>query len=446
MPTPESSAPNQETAIQPVAKEPAKVRSGVIAALFALVFCAGIVADRYVIAQVENVDASASLTDSDKFQILEQTWSTIRNNYVDSDSISDDELIYGAARGMVDALGDTGHSVFLDPEDAERVKAATEGQFVGIGITLDTSTGVPVIASVFEDSPAEAAGFRAQDVISAINGVSTDGVAPETIASQLRGAEGTEIEVTVTRPSTGESISRTLTRQVIKIEPVSWSMLPGDVGLIRLLDFSTGANDGVKAAIEEIKASGGKAIILDLRDNPGGYVHEALGVASDFFAEGTIVYQQQERGSDPVTKATIGQGSAVGMPVAVLINGGSASAAEIIAGSFQDNDRGTLFGEKTFGTGTVLNEFKLADGSQIQLGIAHWLTPKGHQIWHTGIEPDVKVALGPRGDPLRPKNGATVTSDELSASSDAQLKAAYEELTNQELAPAATPGASPVAK
>jgi carboxyl-terminal processing protease len=223
-------------------------------------------------------------------------------------------------------------------------------------------------------------------------------------------------------------------------------MLPGDVGLIRLLDFSTGANDGVKAAIEEIKASGGKAIILDLRDNPGGYVHEALGVASDFFPEGTIVYQQQERGSDPVTKATIGEGSAVGMPVAVVINGGSASAAEIIAGSFQDNDRGTLFGEKTFGTGTVLNEFKLADGSQIQLGIAHWLTPNGHQIWHTGIEPDVEVAMEPSGDPLRPKNGSVVTSDELSTSSDAQLKAAYGELTNQEAAPAATPAASPVAE
>jgi carboxyl-terminal processing protease len=201
------------------------------------------------------------------------------------------------------------------------------------------------------------------------------------------------------------------------------------VGLIRLSQFSVGATDSVKDALRELKAQNVTSIILDLRDNPGGLVYEAIGVASQFMPEGTPIYQYQERDGEARAVRTTGQGLGTEIPLAVLINGGSASAAEIVASGLRDNGRAKLYGETTFGTGTVLTAFPLEDGSAVVLGIAQWLTPDGEQIWHRGVEPDVTVDLAADVDPLRPIDDEVIGTRDLMQSRDQQLIEAFDEVT-----------------
>ncbi|MEA2598847.1 MAG: carboxyl-terminal processing protease [Thermomicrobiales bacterium] len=414
----------------------ARIRRATLAMVLVVVFCGGVVADRLVFQGGSGAGASSSLQDLPEFQTLLQTWDTIHQNYVDTDAIEDKALIYGASRGMVDALGDTGHSSFLDPEEAQLFAQATQGEFVGIGIQLDYGTGRPVIVSAIDDSPAAEAGFRSRDVIEAINGESTDGMSQSRAAELLRGEAGTQVELSIERPSDGTSFTTTVTRRKIKIKPVSWTMLPDDVGLIRLSEFSPGAADGVKSALKAIKAEGARSIILDLRDNPGGLVDEAKAVASQFMKDGTPIYQYQERDQEPQPVRTVGDGLGTDLPMVVLINEGSASAAEIVASGLQDNGRAKLFGAKTFGTGTVLTAFPLDDGSVVVLGIGLWLTPDGDEIWHKGVQPDVQVDLAPDADPLRPVADDPIDATDLKDSRDVQLKEAYEEITTPDLATA----------
>jgi carboxyl-terminal processing protease len=205
--------------------------------------------------------------------------------------------------------------------------------------------------------------------------------------------------------------------------------LPDNVGLIRLSQFSVGATDGVKEALRALKAENVTSIILDLRDNPGGLVYEAIGVASQFMTEGTPIYLYQERDSTPRAVRTTGHGLGTDLPMVVLVNQGSASAAEIVASGLRDNGRAKLYGETTFGTGTVLTAFPLRDGSAVVLGIARWLTPDGDQIWHKGVEPDVFVDLAADVDPLRPVDDEVIGTRDLIQSRDQQLIEAFDEIT-----------------
>jgi len=408
------------------------IRRGGMALLLVFVFCGGVVADRVTWHGGSEAGANSAMTDLPEFQTLLETWNAIHDNYVDTDAINDDELIYGAAKGMVDALGDTGHSTFLKPDEAELFEQSTEGEFVGIGVQLEYSTGSPVIAFPIDGSPASEAGLRARDVITAINGESTANLTDIQAGDLLRGDAGTEvtlITLTIERPSDGSTFDVTLTRRVITIEPVSWSLLPDNVGLIRLSQFSVGATDGVKDALRELKAQNVTSIILDLRDNPGGLVYEAIGVASQFMTEGTPIYQYQERDGAAREVRTTGQGLGTDIPLAVLVNGGSASAAEIVASGLRDNGRAKLYGETTFGTGTVLTAFPLQDGSAVVLGIAQWLTPDGDEIWHKGVEPDVTVDLAADVDPLRPIADEVIGTSDLMQSRDQQLIEAFDEVT-----------------
>jgi carboxyl-terminal processing protease len=405
------------------------VRRGSMALLLAFVFCGGVAADRFAWQGGSGAGASSSLTDLPEFQTLLETWNTIHDNYVDTDAIDDEELVYGAAKGMVDALGDTGHSTFLEPSEADLFEQSTEGEFVGIGVQLDFSTGQLVIAFPIDGSPAAEAGLRAHDIITAVNGESTADLSDTQAGDLLRGEAGSTVTLTIERPADGSTFDVTLTRRVIKIKPVSWSMLPDNVGLIRLSQFSVGATGGVKDALRQLKEQNATSIILDLRDNPGGLVFEAIGVASQFMPEGTPIYQYQERDGVPRPVRTTGQGLGTDIPLVVLVNQGSASAAEIVASGLQDNGRAKLYGEKTFGTGTVLNAFPLEDGSAVVLGIAQWLTPDGEEIWHKGVEPDVTVDLAADADPLRPVSNRAIGTRDLLESRDQQLKEAFDEIT-----------------
>lgn len=429
---------------QPSAHRKGRLSRIVAIAMAILIFAAGIGTDRYVFNSGPRATASSSLTSQKAFTTLEQTWDLIHSEYVDPSAINDTQLIYGAASGMVDALGDTGHSRFLDPTEAKQFDEETAGSYVGIGVEIDTSGSLPVIIAPFDDSPADKAGIRAGDVILAVNGQDVTGMPFEQLSVLLRGKPGTQVTVELRHENESTPYTVKLTRANIVIKPVSWTMLPDKIAFVRLSQFSEGATDEMRAALKTIKARGAKGIILDLRDNPGGLVTEAIGVSSLFMPDGTVIYQQESRDSKPQPVTTKGQPLAPDLPMVVLVNDGSASAAEIVGGALRDNHRADLMGETTFGTGTVLTSHPLPDGSNLLLGTALWLTANGQQIWKKGVKPDQTIALPLGVRPVRPKDEAKATFASLKAGKDTQLFAAFARLTGIP-GPRSTPTASPVA-
>ena len=405
----------------------------VIAGMLTLSFCLGMGVDRFT---AGDADATSTLTEAPEFAILEQTWDLIQNDYVALDDVEQKDLFYGAAAGMVDALGDTGHSTFLNPQEAESFNQSSEGEFVGIGIQLDYETGQPVVAFPIDGSPAMEAGIRARDVIVEVDGTVTDGLSSTEVQNLLIGEEGDPVSLTILRPSTGETIEFDLVRRRIEITAVTWAALPNNVALIRISQFSTGVTSELKAAIRASVRGGAESIILDLRDNPGGLVFEAIGVASQFIPEGQPIYLYEERDQEPRPVNTVPGGLATDLPMIALINRGSASAAEITAGALSDNERAKLIGETTFGTGTVLTPFSLEDGSIVLLGTALWLEPDGDQIWKTGVDPDESVLLPADSDQIRPSQDDEISLSELQASTDFQLHAAFEEITGETISAA----------
>ncbi|MDP9366058.1 MAG: S41 family peptidase, partial [Chloroflexota bacterium] len=372
-----------------------------------------------------------------EFEVLQATWDLIHGEYADPASIDDAALIYGAAEGMVDALGDEGHSRFLDPEAAEDFEEATRGEFTGVGIEIDFARNLPVVIAPIDGSPADEAGVRPGDTILAIDGQSTERLDQEDLADLIRGDAGTEVTLTLLHEGEDLPYDATMTRRTITLEPVSWRMLPDGVVHLRLAEFSAGAAEDLEAALRAARDRGATGVVLDLRNNPGGLVAEAVGVASQFMPEGTPIFRQQDRGQEAKPVNTVGtDGLWQEGPLAVLVNGGSASAAEIVGAALRDNGRAPLYGETTYGTGTVLIPFEQPDGSVVLLGTALWLTADGDQIWKQGVEPDPGrvVPLPSSAGLSRPGDDPEVTAAELAASPDRQLRAAFAGLTGTPLA------------
>lgn len=407
------------------------MRNLIAAALILVGFGAGITVDRVAWGGGSGAGASSSFTDSKEFQVLQETWDLVHDQYVEGAQVSDQELIYGASRGMIDSLGDTGHSRFLDPQEAQDFEASLKGEVIGIGVYVDFQTGQPVVITPIDGSPADIAGIKPGDIIFEIDGTNTEGLEPAQVGQMLRGAEGSTVTVRVEREGQDQPLDFNLKRARVKVEPVTWGMLPNGVAHIRLIEFSTGATDGIKEAIKQARAAGATGIVLDLRDNPGGLVFEAIGVASEFLPEGTVIYQEQERDGEVVKKKTVGGEDAIDLPMAVLINENTASAAEIIAGALHDNNRAVLIGERTFGTGTVLSPFQLSDGSVALIGVSLWLTADGDQIWKVGVAPDEEVDLPSGVYPARPAEDQDRTAAELKSTDDSQLQAGYDEVASK---------------
>lgn len=404
------------------------VRSTCIAALLLVGFLAG-VGVTSVRLDGEGAGAASSFVDTPEFQVLQETWDLAHDEYVESSTINDADLIYGAAAGMVGALGDENHSRFLAPQEAESYKQSLRGELTGIGVYLSYLEDEPVITRPMEGGPAITAGIQANDVIVGIDGEPTRGLDGVKIGEALRGEAGTQVTVEILRPETDETLSFTLTRAEIKIDPVTWSMLPQQVAHIRLSQFTGGSLDEMKLAIQEARAAGATAIILDLRDNPGGLVDQAIGIASEFLPLDEVIYKERNRDGVVSVKRTLPGQSAVDLPLVVLINEYSASAAEILAGAIRDNDRGTLIGETTLGTGTVLTQYNISNGATLLLGTDLWLTAGGDQIWKVGVEPDEVVTLPDDVTPTAPELDPEVTEAELEESEDTQLQAAFEAVT-----------------
>ena len=380
---------------------------------------------------------ASSFAPGNEFELIREAWDSIHKNFVDADGLDDRELAYGAIEGLTDAVGDTGHTTFMTPEERAARNGALSGSYVGIGAEVDTTAeGLPLIVGVFRDSPADKAGLKAGDVILAVDGEATAGQDLDDVIGRVRGEAGTPVTLTIRSGEDGPERDVRIVRDDVHIEPVSWVMVPGETtAILRLEQFSSEAGAKLKVALEEIEAAGADSLVLDLRGNPGGYVNEAVAVASQFLDSGTVFIERNAAGEEKPSKVSPG-GVALDIPLVVLVDGGSASAAEIVAGALQDAGRGRVVGEQTFGTGTVLGEFTLSDGSALRIGTVEWLTPKGRVIWHEGITPDEVVE--------RPTDVAPVTPDDIREMTPAQIeRLADPQLTRAlELAAAGQPAAA----
>ncbi len=312
------------------------------------------------------------------------------------------------------------------------------GEFRGVGIEINSKNGQVVVVSPMDGSPAQKAGVKPGDVILKVGNQEITDWPLSRVVQQISGRPGTKVSLTLLEPRTGRTRQLTLVRAALKLHEVTWQRLPGtSITHLRLASFDAGVTRDLKKALPEILSNGAQAIILDLRNNPGGLLSEAISVASQFLSEGNVLLARDSKGKTEAVPVEKG-GLATEVPLLVLVNEGSASAAEIVAGALQDGHRAKLIGQTTFGTGTVLEEFRLADGSALLLAVEEWLTPGGHSFWHKGIAPEVVLPLPPNAEPLFPYAERGMTAQELAASDDRQLLKAMEMLS-QEQEPAANP-------
>jgi carboxyl-terminal processing protease len=416
----------------PSRRRPAAANGAILAIALIAIFGAGIAVGRIDLAPNGASSAATAAPASsgapvDDFGLIREAWDTIHQNYVDADGLDDRELAYGAIDGMTEAVGDTGHTTFMTPEERATRNSALSGSYVGIGVEVDTTPeGLPLVVGVFRGSPADEAGLKAGDVIVGVDGKTTVGEDLDSVIARVRGEAGTPVVLTVRSGADGPDRDIRIVRADVQIEPVSWATVPGTkTAMLRLEQFSSGATPKLRTALEELKAAGADRLILDLRGNPGGYVNEAVAIASEFLLSGNVYIERNAAGEEKPTAVAPG-GVAVEIPLVVLIDKGSASAAEIVAGAIQDAGRASLVGELTFGTGTVLGEFALSDGSALRIGTVEWLTPKGRVIWHEGIAPDVVVERPADVAPVVPDDLRSMSAADTSRIADPQLKKAIE--------------------
>jgi carboxyl-terminal processing protease len=395
--------------------------------LFCLVFGmgAGMLFDRWELKAFVPTDSAAS------FHLMAEAWNTIQRYYVDRNAVNPENLANGAISGMVDALGDTGHSVFLSPGMVKELHVTERGELKGVGIEVQMKNKQMVIVAPIDDSPAQRAGLHSGDVILSVNGHDVAGLALNQAVDLISGPVGTQVELGIMSPKTRLVRNVTIVRADIKLHDLTWGRLPGtDIADVRIAGFDDGIANDLRSALQQIQQQQLRGIILDLRNNPGGILDEAVDVASQFLSGGNVLLVKDADGK--ITPIPVKPGGlATNIPMVVLINGGSASAAEIVAGALGGSNRGQLIGDTTFGTGTVLNEFPLSGGSAILLAVKEWLTPDGQSYWHKGISPQIKVELPQDVTPVVPADIKEMTADELQATNDKQLLTALQTVMQQ---------------
>lgn len=395
--------------------------------LFALISVVA-VAIGYVAALQLTTPCTLSKAECTKITRLYEAWQIVSEEYVDASVPTPDTLIDGAISGMVDSLGDTGHSRYISPKDAASEREALRGSFEGIGAYLTERDGMVIIAAPIDGAPADRAGIRPGDRILSVDGVDTRSDSVTQLQSKVRGPSGTSVTLEVLHED-GVIETIRIERATIDIPVVSWKMLPGDVAHLHFNQFSLQADDDMRQALTEISQANAKALILDLRNNPGGYVDQLMRVAAQFVPKETVILIEEDRAGQRTPYATDRTGVAQNIPMVVLVNGNTASAGEILAGALQHAGRASIIGEPTFGTATVLRPFDLDEGASIRLGTTQWLTPDGEVVRGKGITPDTTIILRNWSDIVSPREAAQMSDTELRASVDTQLSAAYTTLT-----------------
>ena len=325
-----------------------------------------------------------------EFLAVSQAWDLLQKNYVDKTKLDPVKMAQGAIRGMVAAVGDP-YTEYFSPQSFESTMIDLTGLYQGIGAYIGKKDDQIVIMAPMPGSPAEEAGLKSGDMILKIDGQSTAQMNTTEASQKIRGPAGSDVLLLVYRQGDKEPFELKLTRREIKIDSVKFEMR-GQIAYIRIQQFIVPTTQDFRAALVEAYKQGAKGIILDLRDNPGGLLSEAVDVTSQFLTRGIAVKIVDKDGLETVQKVKPG-GIAKDLPVIVLVNGGSASSSEIVAGALQDNGRAKLAGQKTFGKASVQNFVKLDDGSAIKVTISHYYTPNGTLISGTGLTPDYPTSL-----------------------------------------------------
>ena len=338
-------------------------------------------------------------------EIFADVLQKVRTSYVDGTNLTYHALVESALKGMVGSLDP--HSEFMDADDYQQLQDDTEGQFGGLGLVVKTEGGLVTVVAPMDDSPGLRAGIVSGDRIVKVDGKSVEKMPLEDVVKELRGKPDTQVTVTIQRPSSGAVKDYTLTRAIINMEMVKdindkkdFPLGADKIGYVRIAEFGDNTGDELEAALQKLKGQGMKALILDLRFNPGGLLDEAVNVCQKFLPRGQLVVTTEGRdhAEDSVRRAE-GHGDELkGMPIVVLVNFESASAAEIVTGCLQDLHRGIVLGEKTFGKGSVQSIFPLDDGSALKLTVAKYYTPSHKVIHEHGITPDIYVPMTDEAD------------------------------------------------
>jgi carboxyl-terminal processing protease len=351
-----------------------------------------------------------------------ETWELVEKHYVDRKAIDPQKMVRGSIHGLLDSLGDTGHTTYLSPDELKRFREGIKGEMEGIGAYVSLRNHLPTIAGALPDSPAQKAGLKPGDVMLQVDGEDVTDLPLERVVERVRGPAGSVVRLRVARKGEASPLDFEIKRAKVDLAAVSWRMLPGtSVMHLAIHEFSEKTEDQLRTALKEAQGQGAKGLILDLRFNPGGLRDQVVSVAGAFLPDGVVFVEQDMDGKRTDVPVPAG-GKATDLPLVVLIDQGTASAAEILAGAIQDHGRGELVGEKTFGTGTVLQPFDLkSDGGAVLLAVTEWLTPKGRRIWHEGIKPDVEAPMPEGAAVLAPETEEGLTADELAKSKDAQL-------------------------
>lgn len=373
--------------------------------IFVVVFGLGIFVGRAIpagsasssTASVINKDAAGTVAEDVDFEPFWEVWEKVQTKFVRRPA-DENQMVSGAIAGMVASLGDP-YSVYFTPEIAKQFQEDLDGTFSGIGAEVGMKNNRIVVVAPLPESPAEAAGLRPGDFVAQINATSTEAMSVEEAVKQIRGPEGTAVKLTVVREGKSQPLTITIIRKKIELKSVTQQILPGNIMLLTISSFNDQTIPQLDQAIQVAQFKKVKGIIVDLRNNPGGFFDSSILVASEWLEPGSVVVAERGKGDGARKEfSATGTHRLLGIPTAVLVNGGSASASEIVAGALQDHGKAKLIGEKTFGKGSVQEYEEMPDGSALKLTIALWYTPKDRSINESGIQPDIVVAPKKEGE------------------------------------------------
>ncbi len=401
-------------------KNKPKVVGIVIVVLMLFSFGAGIILSggkgaNYNVRQLAYSPEAGQISDSSdfNFNLYWEVWDRLKRDYVDKNKISDEQMFYGSLRGLAESMNDP-YTTFMDPEEAKEFASDMSGTFEGIGAEVGMRNDIITIIAPLAGMPAEKAGLRAGDRIYAIDGESTLGMSVDEAVKKIRGTKNSEVVLTVIRDDEDKPLDISIIRGLIVVKSVKTEMRSDGVMLITVSNFNDDTEALFLEAIQETLLKNPKGLILDLRNNPGGYLNTAISMASAWIPEGPVVVEQFGEGGREEYFAS-GSAPLKNFKTVVLINGGSASASEIVAGALRDYKKATLLGQKSYGKGSVQSLRDLSDGSSLKITVAQWLTPGGDYINDKGIDPEIEVEI---------------TKEDVSADRDPQLQKAVDLILN----------------
>ena len=375
------------------------------AGVFALGCWVGVTKIAYHVPQPGTID----------FSLFWDAYNKIQKNYIDPSKITNQKIIYGAIEGMTNSLGDP-YTNFFDPQQAQRFQQDLEGSFEGIGAEIGIKKDLLTIIAPLKGTPAEKAGLKSGDIVVKINGEDSTNMTADEAVDLIRGQKGTSVTLTILRDGWNNTKDIKIVRDTIKVPSIEWSLKDGDVAYIQIYQFDDTLPADFQTIALAILQSPAKKIVLDLRDDPGGYLEAAQNIAGWFLQKGqTITIEDFGKDKPQQTYKADGNSELANYPIVVLINQGSASASEILAGSLRDDRNVKLIGNKSFGKGCVQEVVNLKGGSFLKVTIANWLTPKGSSISNVGLTPDIKI---------------DITDQDIQQKKDPQLDKALEIVNN----------------